>query len=649
MSVRYGHLLARNLQRCALRLPVSSTLVSRSIRRLPTAPLLTARSFHITPQFRVPAGTANVEVEEAEGEELITEFAELGEKGVVDPRVIGAITQGMGLKTMTEVQVHTINESIQGADMIAQAKTGTGKTVAFLLPVIHRILQDPTIGSLRYGGASSQDIRAVVISPTRELAEQIAVEAKKLTRGCGLKVQTAVGGTQKREGLRRIQREGCHILVGTPGRLMDIFSDPSSGVAAPKLQAFVLDEADRLLDIGFAPDIERIQSFFPSRSRVDRQTLMFSATIPRSVKALATSMLKPDFSFVNTVGDETPTHLRVPQRAVFLKGLENQLPALFEIAKRGIQAHVADPENVMPFKAIVYYGSTAEVSLARRAFMTMSKELERLYTSRPPKFENIEIHSRLTQAQRTFSAESFRRLQTGILFSSDVTARGMDFPNVSHVIQMGTPTDKDTYIHRLGRTARADKTGEGWILFPDLEFNAFEDKLGTLPIEEDNSLESANADLTNPTQLPESVASVFETLTKQFTHMYDEDKLKAYNSINNQMSKYDKREAVRLLEQLATTIWGFPEAPPLRESRFGRNGGGMRSNNFGNLRGSSGAFDPLMATDHPMAADHPMVTDPLSEVVEILAGGVARAGDRTATLLVRGGKIRGSEQVLSGQ
>ncbi|EGE04419.1 ATP-dependent RNA helicase mss116 [Trichophyton equinum CBS 127.97] len=593
MSVRFGQLLSRNLQRCAIRLPVASTLAKHSIRRLPIAPLLTSRAFHASPQFRVPAGTANagVAVEDVGEAELITEFSELGEKGVVDQRLINAITKGMGLKTMTDVQAQTINESIQGIDMIAQAKTGTGKTVAFLLPVIHIILQDPTLGNLRRNFASAQDIRAVVISPTRELAEQIAVEAQKITRGSGLKVQTAVGGTRKREGLMRLQREGCHILVGTPGRLMDLFSDPTSGVAAPKLQAFVLDEADRLLDIGFAPDIERIQSFFPSRSQVDRQTLMFSATIPKSVKGLARSMLKPDFIFVNTVGDETPTHLRVPQRAVFLRGFENQLPALFEIAKRAVQAHAANPDTAMPFKAVVYYGSTAEVSVARRAFTALCRDLESLYTGRAPRIQTIEMHSRLTQAQRTFNSDSFRRATTGILFSSDVTARGMDFPNVSHVIQMGVPNDTDTYIHRLGRTARADKTGEGWILFPDIEFDAFGEKLRSLPIKEDTSIESASVDLTNPAQFSESIASVYDTLSKQFSRIFDDDKLKAYRAMNNQMSKYDKRESRRLLHQLATSIWGYPEPPYLPEPSPSRAGGRYSRSQRGGSGGYGGYSD----------------------------------------------------------
>src|SRR5436190_15115508 len=133
---------------------------------------------------------------------------------------------------------------------------------------MQKILKDRTLETRsRFGRTRSNaaDIRALIISPTRELAEQIAVEAQKVAQKTGVIVQTAVGGTRKREGLLRIQREGCHILVGTPGRLIDIFSDPTSGVGAPKLNALVLDEADRLLDIGFAPDIEQLQSYLPDR------------------------------------------------------------------------------------------------------------------------------------------------------------------------------------------------------------------------------------------------------------------------------------------------------------------------------------------------------------------------------------------------
>jgi ATP-dependent RNA helicase MSS116 len=148
------------------------------------------------------------------------------------------MTEGMGLETMTEVQSKTINSAIKGTDIIAQAKTGTGKTVAFLLPVLQNIINvDPDLAKSVRGRrgprSTADDIRALIISPTRELAEQIADEAKKLVSGTGIIVQTAVGGTQKSMGLRAIQREGCHILVGTPGRLKDILSDPYTRVEAP--------------------------------------------------------------------------------------------------------------------------------------------------------------------------------------------------------------------------------------------------------------------------------------------------------------------------------------------------------------------------------------------------------------------------------
>ena len=136
---------------------------------------------------------------------------------------------------------------------------------------------------MRISRARSDDIRDIIVSPTRELAEQIAVEAAKLVRGTGIIVQSAVGGTQKRMMLSKVRREGCHLLVGTPGRLNDLLADPSSGIAAPNLQALVLDEADRMLEVGFQQELMEIIKSLPDRRDVPRQTLLFSATIPKNV------------------------------------------------------------------------------------------------------------------------------------------------------------------------------------------------------------------------------------------------------------------------------------------------------------------------------------------------------------------------------
>lgn len=371
---------------------------------------------------------------------------------------------------------------------------------------------DPTLERRSYNRdrrGSPPDIRAIIISPTRELAEQIAVEARKVTQGTGVIVQTAVGGTQKREGLRRIREQGCHILVGTPGRLEDLLSDPYSKVSAPNLSAFVLDEADRLLDQGFSQAIEDIQKHLPSRSDKDRQTLLFSATVPAEVMHMVRRTMKPDFKFVRTVQQgEQETHEKVPQKVSFTRGFDNVMPALVELCKQAQQNLQGQP-----FKAIIYFGATAEVALAASTFARLRARGSDAVLGRNPFYPAsiIEMHGRLSQEQRTRAADAFRRSKSGILVSSDVTARGMDFPNVTHVIQVGIPQTREAYVHRIGRTARGDKGGEGWLLLTDLEKSEAKHRLRDLPLTLDTTLETAQIDMSQDAQLSASAA---ETLTQ---------------------------------------------------------------------------------------------------------------------------------------
>jgi ATP-dependent RNA helicase MSS116 len=463
---------------------------------------------------------------------------------------------------------------------LAQAKTGTGKTLAFLLPVVQNILlQDSSLErrnrvSLR---SNASDIRAIIISPTRELAEQIAVEARKIVSSTGVIIQTAVGGTQKREGLRRIQREGCHILVGTPGRLKDILSDPTSGVKTPKLNSFVLDEADRLLDEGFAPDIEEIASYLPDPMKVDRQTLMFSATVPREVMGMVRKTMKPDFKFVRTVKeDEVPTHLAVPQKLIFLRGLENAMPAVLEIAKNYTSRRQQD-SSLRPFKAIVYFNCTADVQLAYEVFRELRTDPTDRHSGHPlGETRGFSIHSRLTQMQRTRSSQNFRTSTSAILFSSDVTARGMDFPDVTHVIQIGSPRQRESYIHRLGRTARANKTGEGWILLHDEEFRDFKQKLGDLPIKRDTtSLQTADVNMGKPDQaLPAPVAETLSQLGAAMKQVPYETKAASYTAqISVLTPTFDsKRDVIRALNNLALNGWGMTEPPAMGTELAGKLG-----------------------------------------------------------------------------
>lgn len=482
--------------------------------------------------------------------------------------------------------------TIANLTSLAQAKTGTGKTLGFLVPVIQNILRSdpglvrPPMRMRRSGyGDKAQDIRALIISPTRELAEQIAVEAKKVVSGTGLQVQTAVGGTGKRYHLQKMKNEGCHILVGTPGRIKDIFSDEYSGVSAPNLDAFVLDEADRLLDQGFWPDIQEIQELMPPLHVKDRQTLMYSATVPREVVQLARTTMKPDLHYVRTVqDDEEPTHERVPQHLVVVNSMENQLPAVLELCAREIRAgnerveqwerERGDPENrPRPFKAIVYNNATAETSIAASLFIS-ARSLENRTPSfgSKPIFENtriIEIHSRLSQEQRTSAADSFRRSDSAILMSSDVTARGMDFPNVTHIIQIGLPQERDTYIHRLGRTARAGKEGEGWLIMPAVALNEARGRLGKLPLQRDQSLKAASVDFEAGEQPQGETAKYFELLRQASGIMprADQKHSEAYMGLLGTHSWLkNKDKLISMMNRLSKYVWGMPEPPPISTS-----------------------------------------------------------------------------------
>ncbi|KAL9622362.1 MAG: hypothetical protein Q9160_003204 [Pyrenula sp. 1 TL-2023] len=574
-------------------------------------PSISHKLFHTTvPQQQQAA--AQVADHGGVPQQQYTKFQELADNGIVHPTIIDTITRRMRITDMTDIQRLTLHECLGGTDMVGQAKTGTGKTLAFLLPIVQRMLTaNPDLAQSRrrgrYGSnATVGDVRALIISPTRELAEQIAVEASKLTDGTGIVVQTAVGGTQKNFHLRKMQSEGCHILVGTPGRLNDILSDQYTGVSLSNIDAFVLDEADRLLDIGFSAEIEQIKSNMPKLQERDRQTMMFSATIASSVVGLVRRTMKPDFKFIRTVSaDETPVHERVPQKAVFLQGMANQMPALFELAQRAIEAHKADPTANMPFKAIVYFGSTMEVQLANETFNNLSADSSRggRWGAHPlAPASMLEMHSRLSQQQRTRNSETFRRAQSAILFSSDVTARGMDFPNVSHVIQFGLPRATEDYIHRIGRTGRAGKAGEGWLFLSEMERNTYRRDLSQdVPIQEDDSLSTAKLDMTRDAQLPAKTAQILSQVQNAVRAVPFSVKGQAYTAMlgAGQQKRQGRQQYYQMLNDLTRYGWGLSEPPKIPSglaNRLGLDGfPGMNiSDDFssrGNDRGRMGGRD----------------------------------------------------------
>ena len=390
------------------------------------------------------------------------------------------------------------------------------------------------------------------------------MEARKLTRNTGVTVQTAVGGSSKAAGLRAIKMQGCHILVGTPGRLNDLLSDPYSKVRAPNLSALVLDEADRLLDQGFAPEIKSIQDLLPNRREVDRQTLLYSATVPREVMQIVRQTMKPDFKFVRTVQEgEAQTHERVTQKIVNVGGFENLMPALVELCQRELSN-----DGGRPFKAIVYFGATAEVSLAAAIMRNLKTPGTSIFHEHPlAPAKIIEMHARLNQDQRTRAADAFRRATSGIMLSSDVTARGMDFPNVTHVLQMGVPPSEEQYVHRIGRTARAGQEGEGWLFINNLETREARSKLRSMPLQPDMSLETTKVDMTREAQLPEHAA---RTLTQvgEATRMVPRGlKVAAYMANLGLYSWVpDKQMMVNTMNNRARFGWGMEKPPSVNST-----------------------------------------------------------------------------------
>lgn len=436
--------------------------------------------------------------------------------------------------------------------------------------------------------ARSDDIRGIVLSPTRELAEQIATEARRLCQNTGLVVQCAVGGTDKRGMLNQTRRQGCHLLVATPGRLNDVLQDSSSGIDAPNLAALVLDEADRMLDVGFERELNQIISHLPRPEEKVRQTMLVSATIPDSVIRLARSMVRADdFEFVQTIPEnESLTHDKVPQHIVPVTSWTQVFPTLFELVDREHKKTLEDPTE-RPFKAIVYLNTTALVELGGELAYQMR---ENARNDGKPYLASYVLQSKLNQIQRQRAADRFREARSGILFSSDVTARGMDFPNVTHVIQVDTPRDRESYIHRLGRTGRQNKEGQGWMILPHSSVRAARKMLQGLPIAQNNSLESAETDVENGESTPyhESTKALFGVIPRNLLSQ-------TYTSMFGLAT--DKVETAEDVNKWTKLGWGWDTPPyvsPMWVQKMGlsrASGMNMKEReSFGDSRDSRGGF-----------------------------------------------------------
>ncbi|KAL9176358.1 hypothetical protein ABFS82_02G173500 [Erythranthe guttata] len=348
-----------------------------------------------------------------------------------------------GYERMTLVQEATLPLILKGKDVLAKARTGTGKTVAFLLPAIEIVVKTPSTA----GEQKRPPILVLVVCPTRELASQAASEATKLLKyHPSVGVQVVIGGTRLALEQKRMQANACQILVATPGRLRDHVEN-TSGFATRLMgvKVLILDEADHLLDMGFRKDIERIIAAVPKQ----RQTLLFSATIPPEVRQICHVALKRDHDFVNTVEEGSEdTHAQVKQMHL-VAPLDKHFSLLYTMLKE----HIADDVN---YKILVF----CTTAMVTRLVAELLGEL---------KMNVREIHSRKPQSYRTRVSDEFRKSKGIILVTSDVSARGVDYPDVTLVVQMGVPSDKQQYIHRLGRTGRKGKEGQGILMLAPWE------------------------------------------------------------------------------------------------------------------------------------------------------------------------------------
>lgn len=341
-------------------------------------------------------------------------FKDLG----LDDSILRALS-AEGYTNPTPIQEQAIPLVLQGDDLIACAQTGTGKTAAFSLPILQYLLET------RQETDKLRKIRAVIISPTRELVIQIAENVDKYARHTGLRSAILFGGVPMHSQLSGL-RYGADVLIATPGRLLDFANQGL--VNLHNIEISVLDEADRMLDMGFIHDMKRIMSMLPK----DRQTLLFSATMSKEVKVIADQFLYK------------PQQITIAQPKERLNAIEETFYMVEKPGKVDLLRHLIREHSIT--KGIVFtrtkYGADKLANLLERASISTGA-----------------IHGNKTQNERQRVLENFKRGRIHILVASDIAARGIDIDDITHVFNYEIPEQAETYVHRIGRTGRAGSTG----------------------------------------------------------------------------------------------------------------------------------------------------------------------------------------------
>ncbi len=323
-----------------------------------------------------------------------------------------------GYTTPTPIQEKSIPEVINNNDMLGIAQTGTGKTAAFSLPLIHNLMKSNQ-------RVNSKNVRALILTPTRELASQIEANIKMYSVDSGFKTAVIFGGVGSTPQINKLKK-GLDILIATPGRLLDLMGD--NHIKYDQLECFILDEADRMLDMGFIHDIKKVIKKLPKK----KQTLLFSATMPNSITSLANSLLQNPVRV--EVTPESSTAEKIDQTINFVEK-SNKIDLLVDIIN-----------NKEIDSALVF-------SRTKHGADKIVKKLDKF------SIKAAAIHGNKSQGARERALNSFRKKEIKILIATDIAARGIDVKSVSHVINFDLPNDPENYVHRIGRTARAGREG----------------------------------------------------------------------------------------------------------------------------------------------------------------------------------------------
>lgn len=341
-------------------------------------------------------------------------FADLG----LSDELLHAVTEA-GYTEPTPIQASAIPSVLMMRDLIGIAQTGTGKTAAFVLPMIDILAQ---------GRSRARMPRSLILEPTRELAAQVAENFEKYGAGHKLSMALLIGGVSMGDQLAALEK-GVDVLIATPGRLMDLFS--RGKILLTGCNLLVIDEADRMLDMGFIPDIEEICTKLPKQ----RQTLLFSATMPPPIKKLADKFL------------ENPKTIEVARPATTNTNITQRVVHVSAAKKRDVLRRLLSSDEVRT--AIIF-------SNRKTTVRELNKSLQRAG------FRSAEIHGDMEQSARIAELDRFKNGEVNILVASDVAARGLDVKGVSHVFNYDAPWHPDDYVHRIGRTGRGGATGTAY-------------------------------------------------------------------------------------------------------------------------------------------------------------------------------------------